>query len=165
MDKKSFLNELRNRLSFLPKDELERTIAYYNEMISDRIDTGMNEAEAVAAVGCIDEIVESVRTEGNYPNTAKTDSKDRTFINIMLIVGIIALYFALVWDIILSVGFAVSTVVCLIGAVTTAITLGIPVFLIFIGISLIQTSLFLITIPISSYIRFGIRRIKEAIRR
>ena len=165
MDKKTFLDELRNRLSFLPKDELERTIAYYNEMISDRIDTGMSEEEAVKAVGSIDEIVESVRAEGNYQGVKETDKQYRTFTNIMLIIGTIALYFALVWDIILSVGFAVSTVICLIGAVATAITLGAPAFLIFMGMTLILTAFFLITIPIASYIRFGIRRSKEAIRR
>ncbi|MBQ4562652.1 MAG: DUF1700 domain-containing protein [Clostridia bacterium] len=165
MDKKTFLNELRNRLSFLPKDELERTIAYYSEMISDRIDTGMSEAQAVAAVGSIDEIVESVRAEGNYQSTKEEDKNYKTFINIMLVIGIIALYFALVWDIIISVSFAASTVICLIAAFATAITLGMPAFMIFAGISLILTAFFLITIPISSYIRFGIRRIKECIRR
>ncbi len=165
MDKKCFLDELRKKLSFLTKDELERTIAYYNEMISDRIDAGMSEEEAVAAVGSIDEIVDSVKAEGNYPHVTKTDNKKSTFVNVMLIVGIIALYVALVWDIILSVGFAVSALICLIASIPMGITVGIPAFLIFIGIALTLIALFLITIPISSYIRFGIRRTKEALRR
>lgn len=165
MDKKSFLDNLRNSLSFLPKDELERTMAYYSEMISERIDTGMNEPQAVAAIGSIDEIVDSVRSEGNYKDVKETDKKDRTFANIMLIIGIIALYFALVLDIIISVGFAVSTVICLIVAVITVFSLGTPIFLIFLGASLILAAFFLITIPIASYIRYGIKLLKEAIRR
>lgn len=165
MDKKSFLDELRNRLSFLPKDELERTLAYYNEMISDRIDAGMSEEEAVKAVGSIDEIVESVRTEGNYTTSSAVTDNTNVFAKVMLIVGLAALYFALVWDIILSVCFAVSAVGCLVASAVSAATLGTPAFLIFIGITLTLTSLFLATIPIASYIKFGIGRIKEAIRR
>lgn len=165
MDKKSFLDGLKKSLSFLPNDELERTIAYYNEMISDRIDAGMSEEEAVAAVGSIDEILDSVRAEGNYTSTVTTQNKKRTVINVMLIVALVALYFALVWDIILTVCFAASAVGCLIAAFVCIATLGIPAFLIFIGVTLILIALFLATIPVASYIKFGIRRTKEAIRR
>ena len=165
MDKNSFLKELENRLSFLPKEELEKTLAYYNEMISDRIDAGMTEYEAVEAVGSIEEIVDSVRAEGNYHNAVKAESKDRTFANVMLIIATVALYFALVWDIVLSVAFCASAVGCLIASAVGAATLGTPAFLVFIGITLILTSFFLATIPIASYIKFGITRTKEAIRR
>ena len=165
MDKNSFLNELRKRLSFLPKTELDKTIAYYDEMISDRIDTGMSEQEAVSAVGNIDEIVESVRAEGNYTRTENATDKYNPFVNAMLILGIIALYFALIWDIILSIGFVVWTVVCLILAVFAVVNFGMPAALIFAGAALILISLFLMTIPVSSYIKFGIKRTKESLRR
>ena len=165
MDKKSFLDQLRERLSFLPASELERTLAYYSEIISDRMDNGMSEQEAVAAVGSIDEIVESVKSEGNYNTTVNTNTKYRPFTNVMLIIATVALYFVLVWDIILSVAFCASAVGCLIASVIGGVTIGMPVFLIFIGITLILTALFLVTIPRASYIKFGIASTKEAIRR
>ena len=165
MDKKSFLEDLRKKLSFLPKDELEKTLAYYSEMISDRIDAGMTEEEAVKAVGSIDEIADSVRTEGNYTSTVTNQDNKRTFVNVMLIVGLVALYFTLVWDVILSVCFAASAVGSLIASVVAGVTIGAPAFFIFIGVALILTAFFLITIPLASYIRFGIDRIKKSIRR
>ena len=163
MDRKSFTTELKNKLSFLPSSELERTLLYYNEMISDRMDNGMSEQEAVEAVGSIDEIVESVKAEGNYNDAVDPAPKHRPFAKIMLIIATVALYFVLVWDIILSVAFCACAVGCLIASVIGGVTVGMPVFLIFIGITLILTALFLVTIPIASYIKFGIARTKEAI--
>ncbi len=165
MDKNKFLEQLKKRLSFLPEDELERTIAYYSEIISDRTDTGMSEEDAVAAVGNIDEIVESVRADGNYPYTTAPDKEPNGFAKVMLWIGIIASYFVLVWDIIFAIGTITVAVTCLIIAFTTGISLGMPAFSIFIGITLMLLALFLITIPISSYLRFGIRRMKEILRR
>ena len=48
MTKEQFLNELQNRLSFLPSSEVAPFISYYREMIEDRMEEGMSEADAVA---------------------------------------------------------------------------------------------------------------------
>ena len=61
MDKQTFLDTLRRRLSDLPASEVEKSLAFYEESIDDRVEDGMDEYEAVAALGSIDEIERSIR--------------------------------------------------------------------------------------------------------
>ncbi|MBR1441136.1 MAG: DUF1700 domain-containing protein [Lachnospiraceae bacterium] len=63
MNKELFLQTLRERLSFLPQRDIEERISFYEEMIDDRIEEGLSEEEAVAAVGSVDDIVEQVMAE------------------------------------------------------------------------------------------------------
>ena len=56
MTKEKFLSELGARLSRLPKREIEECLAFYGEMIEDRIEEGLSEQEAVLAVGDVDKI-------------------------------------------------------------------------------------------------------------
>ena len=51
MRKTEFLERLRAALNALPEEEAKKTIAYYAEMIDDRIEDGMSEEEAVAGLG------------------------------------------------------------------------------------------------------------------
>ncbi|MBQ7499987.1 MAG: DUF1700 domain-containing protein [Clostridia bacterium] len=63
MNKTEFLSELRRSLSGLSEDDINGTVEYYSEMIDDRIEDGMSEEEAVAAVGSIDEISGKILSE------------------------------------------------------------------------------------------------------
>ena len=63
MMKKMFLDRLRNRLSHLPKEEQDERIAFYSEMIDDRIEDGLTEEEAVKSITSIDEITKEVITD------------------------------------------------------------------------------------------------------
>ena len=56
MNKQEFLSELRSVLSGLPQDDIEERIAFYGEMIDDRMEEGLTEEEAVAEAGNINEI-------------------------------------------------------------------------------------------------------------
>lgn len=60
MDKQEFLSELRRRLAWLPASETEGPIAFYAEGIDDRVEDGMSEREAVAALGGLEEIVREI---------------------------------------------------------------------------------------------------------
>ncbi len=60
MNKAEFLSELRSRLSGLPATDLEATLAFYTEMIDDRIEDGMSEQDAVRALGALDDIAKQV---------------------------------------------------------------------------------------------------------
>ena len=51
MKKQEFLAELWKQLSDAPKEDVERSLDYYTEMIEDRIEAGMSEEEAVADIG------------------------------------------------------------------------------------------------------------------
>ena len=71
MMKKMFLDRLRSRLSHLPKEEQDERIAFYSEMIDDRIEDGLTEEEAVKSITSIDEITKEVITDIEV-----VDSKD-----------------------------------------------------------------------------------------
>ena len=51
MNKTEFVLELAQRLSHLPWSEIEERVNYYGEMIDDRMEEGLSEKEAVAAMG------------------------------------------------------------------------------------------------------------------
>lgn len=56
MTKLQFLFALRDRWKSLPQAELEERLNFYSEMIEDRMEEGLSEAEAVAAVGTVEQI-------------------------------------------------------------------------------------------------------------
>ncbi len=63
MTKIQFLLELDEKLFGLAKEEIEERLVFYSEMIEDRMEEGLSEEEAVAAVGDIDEIAASIMAE------------------------------------------------------------------------------------------------------
>ena len=63
MDKDTFLTELRARLAGLPQDETDGRIAFYSEMIDDRMEDGAFEAEAVEEIGPVDEVASQIISE------------------------------------------------------------------------------------------------------
>lgn len=65
--KSEFETSLRMRLKGIPQNEVDRYVEYYKEMIDDRIDEGMDEDAAVAAVGHPDDIEARIRAERMTP--------------------------------------------------------------------------------------------------
>ena len=57
MRKQEFLDALEARLLGLPKKEIEERLDFYGEMIDDRVEEGLSDEEAVAAIGTVDDIV------------------------------------------------------------------------------------------------------------
>lgn len=57
MTKSDFILSLSEALSDLPGQERVRILEYYEEMLDDRIESGMTEEESVAAMGSIEEIL------------------------------------------------------------------------------------------------------------
>ncbi len=60
MSKKVFLKKLGKALGSLPKDERAKTLSYYDELIEDRIEEGLSEEAAVAAMGDINDIANEI---------------------------------------------------------------------------------------------------------
>lgn len=77
MDKIDFLSALQSSLSGLPQDDIERSIDFYNEMIDDMTEDGMNEEEAVAAIGNLEDIVTQIITEIPLTKLVKEKIKTR----------------------------------------------------------------------------------------
>ena len=77
MTKKEFINDLRQRLSGLPKDDLESRLSFYEESINDRMDDGKSEEEAIKELGTIDEIVTQVAGETSLVTLVKEKAKPK----------------------------------------------------------------------------------------
>ena len=63
MSKQEFLAQLRKKLGGLPQDDREERLAFYSEMIDDRMKEGLSEEEAVAGIGSVEQIVAQVIQE------------------------------------------------------------------------------------------------------
>ena len=56
MKREEFLAELRKSLAGLPKEDIEDRINFYDESISDRMEDGKTEEEAIADIGSVDDV-------------------------------------------------------------------------------------------------------------
>lgn len=63
MRKSQFLFSLRDRLDDLTQAEVEERLNFYSEMIDDRMEEGLSEEEAVAAVGAVDRVAAQILEE------------------------------------------------------------------------------------------------------
>lgn len=60
MCKQEFLAQLQKALSGLPKNDVAERLTFYSEMIEDRMEEGLSEEDAVAAVGSVEDIAAQV---------------------------------------------------------------------------------------------------------
>ena len=67
MDKLDFLMQLQTLLRPLSEEDQQRSIDYYAETIDDRMEEGLMEEEAVAALGSPEEIARSILAETPIP--------------------------------------------------------------------------------------------------
>ena len=93
MNREEFIKELNERIKTYP--DHNDVVSYYFELISDKMESGMSEEEAVASLGDIDSIVKNIeetndikanpndvaefveKTENKTNSTPKNDNKDR----------------------------------------------------------------------------------------
>ncbi len=76
MKKSEFLEELGMRLAQVGPASAQELIDFYDEAISDRMDAGMSEEDAVAQIGSIDEIIKTVKLDMPMPAVVKTRIKE-----------------------------------------------------------------------------------------
>ena len=65
MNKQQFIDRLKKKLSDLPASEVNDRVAFYSEMIDDKIEEGFSEEDAVARLGTVDEIADEIISD--YP--------------------------------------------------------------------------------------------------
>jgi uncharacterized membrane protein len=63
MNKQEFLAELKGRLHALGEVEIKKTLAYYGEIIDDRVEEGMTEEDAIAGMESVGAIAERTLQE------------------------------------------------------------------------------------------------------
>ena len=84
MTKLQFLLTLNEKLTGLPRDEIEERARFYSEMIEDRTEDGLSEEEAVAAVGPVEEIAAAILQELSPP--VRSPKKKRKLWEILLLI-------------------------------------------------------------------------------
>ena len=63
MTKQEFLASLREGLRGLPPADIEERIAFYDEMIDDRMEEGLTEEEALAEMGSVESVIAQITAE------------------------------------------------------------------------------------------------------
>ena len=136
MNKKVFLKLLNGELGKFDRHEVEGIIAYYEELINDKVEAGMSEEEAVASLGDVKNIVDIVKTDLLVERSKTKSSKGLK--NALLILGICAspvllpigftffIVFAVFFIVYVALifSFGVSAGACLIGAIPVAVEMG-----------------------------------------
>lgn len=135
MNKEEFLSELRKKLSGLPQSDIEERVSFYSEMIDDRVEDGMTEEDAIAQIGSVDQVVDTIMSEIPLSKLVKqkvnTKKEMPVWAIVLLVIGfpvwfpiiisfmsvIFSLYLT-VWIIVITFyivdfSFAVASIVCL----------------------------------------------------
>ena len=74
MNKAEFIRHLEQGLEGLPPVEIKKTLSYYSELISDHMDEGMSEEEAVASLGSPEDIIREIKMDLPFSTLVKTRS-------------------------------------------------------------------------------------------
>ncbi len=77
MNKLEFLTKLKAGLSGLPQEDIEERLAFYSEMIDDRMEEGLSEEEAVSQIGTPDEIIAQIIAEIPLPKLFREKVKPK----------------------------------------------------------------------------------------
>lgn len=104
MRKEDYLRRLRDLLACLPAEQLEESVSFLEEAIDDRIESGMSEEDAVAAMGSPGSVAEAILDDlPVVPRAiAKTKRKSNVLLWVLVVLGsplwvVLALAFAAVF--------------------------------------------------------------------
>ena len=94
MQKTEFLDRLRAALADLPAEELEKTLGYYAEMIEDRMEDGMDEEAAVAAMGDPEAVAREILLDAPLGTLVRAKIKPKRALSgwgiLLLVLGVCA---------------------------------------------------------------------------
>lgn len=170
MTKEQFLNELGKALSPLSHTEREKSLAYYSELIDDRMENGMTEEQAVSGLETPSEIAAGIlddATESASPQPKKPVSLALLILGaplwIPLLIAAASVLFSLYityWSLIISfvavgISFALTSVACLL-SFAVMLTENTPHAITALGVSLFFGGIsVLLYFPIKSAIVFS----------
>lgn len=106
MTKLQFLLALHDKLSGLPREDVEERLNFYSEMIEDRMEEGHSEEEAVAAVGSVEELAAQIIADIPLNKIAKEKMKTKRKLSVWEIVLLVL--GSPIWLSLLIAAFAVA---------------------------------------------------------
>lgn len=141
MTKLEYLAALRRALSQLPPEELDRQLAYYEELFEDMLEDGLTEQEAAARLGDPAQIAQELLTElplGTLVKTRVRSAGSPSALTVVLLVLGFPLWFPLLaaagavvlavlvtlWALVLSFGAVVLALAVTAGALLGGIFFG-----------------------------------------
>lgn len=143
MTKQEFLQELTGRLADYPPEDVKRALEYYEEMIDDRVEDGLSEEEAVAAIGSVDDIVDAVCDELPLAAIVKSRVRSRRRLRMWEIVllaigspiwvslliaafGVVSALYVCLWVVVICLfAVAVSLYASVLGCAAAAVVYGV----------------------------------------
>lgn len=141
MNRKDFLEAVRLKLKGLSEEDINKALEFYEEAISDRIEDGLTEDEAVAAIGTPDEIAQQILMDTPLPKLVKAKAKPEKGFKVWEII-LLVLGFPIWFSVLLAAGLvALSLIIVLFAivlsffAIILALGLG--------GIVLVVASIFM----------------------
>lgn len=140
MNKREFLAQLRRGLHGLPQEDIEERVIFYSEMIDERLEEGLSEAEAVSQLGAVSDVVSQILADTPPARLVREKTKPRGTVRpweiVLLILGfpvwlplliaafavILAVYIVL-WSVVVSLWAVEASVLAgaLAGAVSAAV--------------------------------------------
>lgn len=141
MNKQEFLKALKKALHGLPEDDIQKSLDFYNEMIDDRMEDGVLEQEAVAAIGDPQEIAKQILADIPIAKLVRQKIKSKHQMSVLeivllvlgspiwlsLIIAVTAVVFAVyvsLWSVIISLySVAAAFVACAVGGAIASVCL------------------------------------------
>ena len=105
MRKNEFIFKLIQGLSGLPQKEVEERVAFYSEMIDDRMEEGLSESAAVASLGTVQSVINQIISDTSLTSIIKERIKRRKKLNGWGI-ALIAISFP-IWISLIAAAFAI----------------------------------------------------------
>ena len=179
MNKLQFLSALRECLTGFPPEEAERTLAFYAEGIDDRVEDGIPEEEAVAAMGSPETIAQELAATLPFGTIMRERVRAGGVPLVLLILGaplwlplllagaVIVFSIYLVFWVLGIVAFAVVLALAitagglLVYGVGRCFALGFYPSLMVFGLALIAAGLTLLLLPLPGKISKGLFRLSR----
>lgn len=168
MTKREFLKKLRSLLHEMDRKEREKTIKFYDEMISESMDDGISEQDAVANLGNVYKIAGDILAEnlGSGKQASRKSSPGLKVLNILLLIIGFPLWFP-VMLLVIAVFLGCLLILCVplllllallvivfTGGLFTSFAVGsvLIVWILKLGAGLILIGLFILTLPLYKFL-------------
>lgn len=166
MTKNEFIREIKIKTKHLTKAERREIISYYNEMISERMEDGMTEAEAIAAIGSVDELMSTYAPA--KPESVRRSPRLRAWHIVLIVLGspiwivllaaafvILLSFYIVIWAVVIAfyavfVSLAAASLACFVAGFISLVTAGPAFFFAYMGAGCVLGGLALLWLMLSN---------------